>query len=195
VTFVIVGSTVLTGGAVLRVAGGVFLGLGEPPSEDPHMAVESDEETSETSTGKQRSPLTMTVPAAAAVVLAVLAGCWPRLGTVLQSAAVRFQDQAAYASTVLKGTAPAHPHALAALEPTSVTAGGILTSLATAAGAALLGLASLYRKRLRIFASYEPSGRVRRLASVLQSGVVTDYVAWLVLGIACVGAAFAFGTR
>ena len=30
--------SVLVGGAVLRVAGGVFYGLGDPPSEDPEMA-------------------------------------------------------------------------------------------------------------------------------------------------------------
>ena len=54
--------TVLTAGAVLRVAGGVFYGLGDPPGEDPQMAAEANEETGETESGRQRTPLTMLVP-------------------------------------------------------------------------------------------------------------------------------------
>ena len=40
--------SILTGGAVLRVAGGVFYGLGDAPSEDPAMAQAAAEEKSET---------------------------------------------------------------------------------------------------------------------------------------------------
>jgi hypothetical protein len=47
--------TILTGGAVLRVAGGVFYGLGDAPSEDAEMAEMAAEETSETESGKQRT--------------------------------------------------------------------------------------------------------------------------------------------
>jgi multicomponent Na+:H+ antiporter subunit D len=56
---VFVGCAILTGGAVFRVAGGVFYGLGDPPSEDAEMAQMAAEETSETDSGKQRTPLTM----------------------------------------------------------------------------------------------------------------------------------------
>ena len=63
ITGVFVVCSVLVGGAVLRVAGGVFYGLGDPPSEDPQMAEEAAEETSETDSGKQRTPLSMIVPA------------------------------------------------------------------------------------------------------------------------------------
>ena len=41
ITVVLVACSVLVGGAVLRVAGGVFYGLGDPPGEDPQMAAES----------------------------------------------------------------------------------------------------------------------------------------------------------
>ena len=41
-------SSAVVGGAVLRVAGGVFLGLGDPPAEDHQMAEQASEETSET---------------------------------------------------------------------------------------------------------------------------------------------------
>jgi multicomponent Na+:H+ antiporter subunit D len=55
VIIVFVASSVLVGGAVLRVAGGIFYGLGDPPGEDPQMAREAAEETSETDEAKQRT--------------------------------------------------------------------------------------------------------------------------------------------
>jgi multicomponent Na+:H+ antiporter subunit D len=110
---IFVASSVLVGGAVLRVAGGVFYGLGDPPSEDPQMAQEASEETSETDEGKQRTPLTMIVPAAALVVVAIGITFAPHLGSAVEAAAVRFQDQAAYNATVLSGAHVAHPAAIA----------------------------------------------------------------------------------
>ncbi|MDX6343783.1 MAG: multicomponent Na+:H+ antiporter subunit, partial [Trebonia sp.] len=66
--------SVLTAGAVLRFAGGVFYGLGDPPEEDPGMAAEANEETGETESGRQRTPLTMLVPPCVLVALGVAAG-------------------------------------------------------------------------------------------------------------------------
>jgi hypothetical protein len=43
------------GGAVLRVARGVFYGLGDRPAEDPQVAEAAAEETSETTGGKDRN--------------------------------------------------------------------------------------------------------------------------------------------
>jgi multicomponent Na+:H+ antiporter subunit D len=54
--------TVCVGGAVLRVALGVFWGLGDAPSEDSRMAAEANEETGETESARQRTPLTMLIP-------------------------------------------------------------------------------------------------------------------------------------
>ena len=48
--------TILTGGATLRVAGGVFYGLGDAPSEDAEMAKMAAEETSETEFGQAADP-------------------------------------------------------------------------------------------------------------------------------------------
>jgi multicomponent Na+:H+ antiporter subunit D len=56
VAAVIVASSIVVGGAVLRVAGGVFYGLGDPPPEDARMRQESSEETSETDAGEGRTP-------------------------------------------------------------------------------------------------------------------------------------------
>ena len=76
----LIACSVLVGGAVLRVAGGVFYGLGDPPAEDPLMAAEASEETSETEDGRRRTPLTMIVPPAVLVAAAIVVGLLPHLG-------------------------------------------------------------------------------------------------------------------
>ena len=109
VIFVI--ASVLVGGAVLRVAGGVFYGLGDPPGEDPEMAKEASEETSETEHARQRTPLTMIVPAAALALAAISIVFAPHLGSAAEAAALRFQDQTAYNATVLSGARVLIPRA------------------------------------------------------------------------------------
>ena len=64
--------TVLTAGAVLRVAGGVFYGLGDPPGEDPRMAAEANEETGETDSARQRTPLTMLIPPCGGILALII---------------------------------------------------------------------------------------------------------------------------
>ena len=109
--------TILTGGATLRVAGGVFYGLGDAPSEDAEMAKMAAEETSETESGKQRTPLTMIIPPALLVACAAALGLITQLGPAVQAAAIRLQDQAGYNATVLAGARIVHPVAIAAAEP------------------------------------------------------------------------------
>ena len=118
VTAIMIICTMLAGGAVLRVAGGVFYGLGDPPGEDPEMAKEAAEETSETDAGKRRTPLTMIIPPALLVAAAIGIGVIGRLGPAVQAAAVRFEDQAAYNAAVLTDTYVTHPVAVYAAEPT-----------------------------------------------------------------------------
>src|ERR1700684_3376894 len=67
------------------------------------MAREPSEETSETRQGKARTPLTMIIPAAVLVVAAIGVVFAPHIGTGVEGAAVRFEDQAAYNATVLSG--------------------------------------------------------------------------------------------
>jgi multicomponent Na+:H+ antiporter subunit D len=188
--------SVLVGGAVLRVAGGVFYGLGDPPTEDPEMAREASEETSETEQGKARTPLTMIIPATVLVVAAIGVVFAPHIGAGVEAAAVRFEDQAAYNATVLSGTHVAHPAAIAPAEPAGVT----VTAVATGAGSALGGLAlaflALYWQRLPVLRrGLEPGVGLARSLRRLQSGVINDYVTWIVVGLACLGGALAFAIR
>lgn len=189
---VIMASSILVGGSVLRVAGGVFYGLGDAPSEDRTRRRESDEETSETESAKGRTPLTMTVPAAALVLLALVVGLLPHFGDVVQRAALQLQDQAGYRASVLHGASLTHPVGIMAPESTGVSVTDVATALGTAAGSVLLALAGLYRRRLPFLVDYRPSRRLATALDSLQSGVVNDYVTWLVIGVACLGGVLAF---
>jgi multicomponent Na+:H+ antiporter subunit D len=196
ITAMLIICSALVGGAVLRVAGGVFYGLGDPPSEDRRTAAEASEETGETDQAKQRTPLTMIIPAAALVVAGLAVGLLPRIGQAIQAAAVRFQDQSAYNATVLSGAHVAHPAAPFAPEPTGITAADLASGLGSAAGALILAFLALYWRRLPLLRhGFEPGtglvGPIRRF----QSGVVNDYVTWIVIGVACVGGTLAFAIR
>jgi multicomponent Na+:H+ antiporter subunit D len=189
-------SSVLVGGAVLRVAGGVFYGLGDPPGEDPEMAREAGEETSETEADKQRTPLSMIVPAAVLVAAAVGVVFAPHLGSAVEAAAVRFQDQAAYNATVLSGAHVAHPTAVAPAESTGITALDVATGAGSAAGGLVLAFLALYWRRLPVLRrGFEPGAGLARPLQGFQSGVVNDYVTWIVIGLACLGGALAFSIR
>jgi multicomponent Na+:H+ antiporter subunit D len=191
--------TVLSAGAVLRVAGGVFYGLGDPPTEDRQMAAEANEETGETESGRQRTPLTMLLPPGVLVVLGIAAGIaamTPRFAAALESAAARFEDQQAYASLVLNGVGTAHPAALYPQVPATVTAASVITALCSVAGAVLLALAALYWRRLPLLRSgYEPGAGLTAAIRGFQSGVINDYITWLVTGVAVLGGVLALIIR
>jgi multicomponent Na+:H+ antiporter subunit D len=192
---ILIVSSSLVGGAVLRVAGGVFYGLGDRPAEDPQMAREAAEETSETAGGKDRTPLTMIVPPAILVVAAIVVGVIGPLGPAVQAAAVRFEDQAGYNATVLRGAHITHPVALFAAGPTAVTATDVLAGLGSVIGALILAGLALYWRRLPLLRGYRPSAPLAAAARRFQSGVVNDYVTWIVIGLACLGGVFAVVIR
>ena len=195
-TAAFVACTILTGGATLRVAGGVFYGLGDAPSEDAEMAKMAAEETSETESGKQRTPLTMIIPPALLVACAAALGLIARLGPVVQAAAIRFQDQAGYNATVLAGARIVHPGAMAAAEPTGLTVSDVLTATGSAVGAMVLAFLALYWRRLPLLRrGFEPGAGLTAPVQRFQSGVVNDYVTWIVLGLACIGGMLALIVR
>jgi multicomponent Na+:H+ antiporter subunit D len=196
VTVVFVGCSVLIGGAVLRVAGGVFYGLGDPPGEAPEMAKEASEETSETGQGRNRTPLSMIVPAAVLVVAAIGLVFVPHLGPAVEAGAVRFEDQAAYNATVLSGAHVAHPVAIAPVETTGITVTDVATGVGSTVGALVLAFLALYWRRLPgLRRGFEPGRGLARPIDRFQSGIVNDYVTWIVIGLACLGGALAFSIR
>jgi multicomponent Na+:H+ antiporter subunit D len=195
ITAVLVIATILVGGAVLRVAGGVFYGLGDPPTQQPETAQQA-EETSETEDGKQRTPLTMLVPPAVLVALAIAVAGVPELGPAVQAAAERFQDQAAYNATVLSGAHIAHPSALYPPEEPGIKPADFASGAISVVGALVLAFLALYWRRLPLLRrGFEPGTGLARPIQRFQSGVVNDYVTWIVLGLACIGGALAFSIR
>jgi multicomponent Na+:H+ antiporter subunit D len=198
-TAVFCACAVLTGGAVLRFAGGVFYGLGDPPSEDPQMAAEANEETGETESGRQRTPLTMLAPMCVLLALGLAAGIAamvPRAAAALESAATRFEDQPAYLSLVLNNVRTAHPAALYPAAAPDVTAASVITALCSVAGAVLLALAALYWRRLPVLRhGHEPGAGLAPLIRAFQSGVINDYIAWLIAGVAALGGVLALIIR
>jgi multicomponent Na+:H+ antiporter subunit D len=198
-TAVFCACTVLTAGAVLRVALGVFYGLGDPPGEDPQMEAEANEETGETESGRQRTPLTMLIPLCVLAALGVASGIaamLPRFASALESAAARFQDQQAYTALVLNGRPTANPVPLYPQVPPDVTAASVITALCSVAGALVLALVALYWRHLPVLRrGYEPGSGLRGPIQAFQSGVINDYITWLVTGVAALGGILALIIR
>jgi len=196
ITAVLIVCSILVGGAVLRLAGGVFYGLGDPPSENPQMAKEASEETSETGGDKRRTPLTMIIPPAVLVVAAIVIAVLPHLGAVVQETAMRLEDQGAYNAAVLAGTHVAHPVAPQPAESTGVKVSDLASGAGSVAGSLVLAYLALYWRRLPLLRrGFEPGMGLTTPIQRFQSGVVNDYVTWIVIGLACLGGALAFSIR
>jgi hypothetical protein len=119
---------------------------------------------------------------------AIVTGLVTRLGPVVQAAAIRFQDQAGYNATVLAGAHVTRPVAIAAPENAGITLSSVLTGTGSAAGALILAFLALYWRRLPLLRrGFEPGTGLTEPIQRFQSGVVNDYVAWMVLGLACIG--------
>lgn len=125
----------------------------------------------------------MYVPAAALLLLGVLTAA-PALPGAARRVAVWFEDRPAYAAQVLDNLAPAATpvsgHAPEAMDYIRGFAG-----LLAAAGLAFL---TLFAGRLRsAFASSRAVQAIVRDTRQLHSGLIPDYVTWLVAGIAALG--------
>ncbi|MCW2691737.1 MAG: dehydrogenase [Mycobacterium sp.] len=138
VLFVVVSA--LTGGAVLRAGGRIFLGLGTLPRGQGDETT-GDEEERETRR-LHGMPGIMGVPIVALLLTCLAVGAWPGVAQALGRGAVRFVDHAGYLAQVFHG-ASAGPVPIP--EGTSwtllgVTLGLVSTVLAVAVAVAALGL-------------------------------------------------------
>ena len=120
----------------------------------------------------------------------------PGFGRALGSAALRFQDQAGYNAAVLAGTSLQHGSRLTAGQLPSVGLAAVAVALGSVAGSVLLAWLALYWRRVPVLRRViRPSETVVRLSQGFQSGVMNDYAAWIVFGLAAVGGALAFAIR
>jgi len=176
-------SSALTGGAVLRVCGAVFLGWGHKENEEGKTPKYQEKETKKKYT---RTPLVMIVPVGVLFLLALLAGLWPTLKSETVRAAARFENPQGYADGVLEGSA----ETLLAVGPKQPPPSGFLSSVTATAGAVVLALTALFVRRLpqslrrNAWRVGHPALAVLR---TLHSGYVGDYVVWIIVGVAMLG--------
>ena len=176
-------ATVLTGAAVLRATGRIFLGLG--PRREPLLSAQPDEpEKGEPEAEKsRRTRIVLLLPAVALLVIGLGVSLAPGIAALAVQEAARFQDRAGYANEVLRGQLPPLPPLVPHVYAAADWAWGAVSVAGSLGLAALL----LLRGRLRLFSRRGRFGLVRRPAGVLtawHTGAIGDYAAWI-----CAGAA------
>ena len=191
VWFVFVLSSALTGGALLRAGGRVFLGLG--PTRDKLAGDEPvpDEEDPELSYSHDRVPWTMTGPAMALALVGLGLSLIPGLSEHVQRGAAQFVDRSAYVASVLHGATGAPPVDVATH---SAGLSGYVTGVLTLLLALLFASTALFPERIRgraVSSVETASSAALAWLRQLHSGLVPDYVAWLTLGTAVLAALFA----
>jgi len=192
---VLIIASISTGGAVLRAAGNIFLGWGRQ-QEDPSAAHEGDQSESESGGPSPRTPLVMFAPALVLLLAGLALGVIPQLGPALLVAAARFENQAAYLAAVLPGVT--HPAAPLPLAPADITLSMLLSGIGATAGAVIYALLVLFPARspawLQRLGKYLAGSGCSWLRA-WQSGHIGDYITWLTVGVAVLGALFAFTLR
>jgi multicomponent Na+:H+ antiporter subunit D len=195
VTWLFLAVSAMTGGAVLRAAGRVFFGWGEAPEFDRTSWEEGDEDR-ETEEESSHTPIVMLAPGVVLIAAALVLGLVPSVATRAMTGAVAFSDHQRYVAGVLgigsaaqASTVPAHVGA---------TLSSVLLGLAGALGAVAIAVVTLLKDRLpetiSAWTTSAFSPAVEKLRA-LHSGHVSDYVAWLTVGVAAFGGLLAVSLR
>ncbi len=177
--------SVVTAGAVLRVAARVFLGWGPAEGPEPELARAAEEDDEERTTRDRTPAMMLIVPAlmlAAAAGVALIPGLVP----AVQRAAVAFVDHRDYARWVLHGarlTLPAPP----ASQSKTLSIVIECLSLLAAVGLAALGLFGRSLRRPVPPVLGRPARAAFSGLRALHSGHIGDYVAWWTLGAGTLG--------
>jgi multicomponent Na+:H+ antiporter subunit D len=176
----------LTAGAVLRAAARIFLGWGAPEARPSPV----DETRPEEEGPPTRTPAVMFVPAAALIAAALAIGVVPGMADGALDAGHRFTDGGSYARAVIDGVSPA---AIPPLEHYSAPAHAYVYAAITLLASIAFAALALFETRLRALRAPPLEAFRRALAGLraLHSGHVGDYVAWLVTGVAALGGALA----
>ena len=176
-------ASAVSSAAILRAGARVFLGWG--PANDPLLSREPADRDIE----RQGSLPFMVAITATAIVLGLAVSVVPGLERRTELAADRFRDRAAYAALVLRATPPPASSRPAFSVPAPTTE-SVLYGIASGVAALLLAAFGLWRSRLprgwlgaAARALYPPLDGLREL----HSGIVGDYVVWIVVGTAVLG--------
>jgi multicomponent Na+:H+ antiporter subunit D len=176
----------VTGGAVLRIAGRVFLGWG--PSEGPHpeQARAAEERVSEDIGGPGHTRLLMVVVPAVLLLAALVLGLIPGAVPGVERLAAGFVAHRDYASWVLHGRHVGLP----VVPPSHVSVDDYVYGLASVAGAVIVAGLGLFGRPLRESLPGYVQNQNRGAVAVLRglhNGHIGDYIAWWSAGAGLVG--------
>ena len=180
-------SSILTGGAVLRVTGRVFLGWGASSREEDVQLRQPPEEDEQRVQRDFTPPLMLAVPAVL-LLGAIVVGLIPGLVPAVEAAAARFTDHAAYATWVLRGGAPHFATTATSHVETFDYRYGAVGTLGALAIAALTLFGAPLRRRLPTGLEGPPRAALTALRR-LHSGHIGDYIAWWTAATAMLGGA------
>ncbi|HEX8976296.1 MAG TPA: proton-conducting transporter membrane subunit [Solirubrobacteraceae bacterium] len=184
----------VTGGAVLRITGRVFLGWGPNEGPDPGQARAAAERVDETRGERDRTPILMVIVPAVLLVVAAVLGLVPDAVPAIERDAARFVDHGAYARWVLHGLPVAWAHVATSHEQPVDVLYSVL-AVAGAVGTAALGL---FGRPLREGLPARLTGASRSALHSLRrlhSGHIGDYIAWWTAGAATLGLVCLVGLR
>lgn len=187
--YVFLFASIITGGAVLRFTGIVFLGFGRPTEESKSP---TDKEQQETRPHAKASILLLTVTAVMILTPILMDAVGGRVSSEMQAAAERFVDQPLYANAVLKGqpTGPIH------VRESTWHIAGFIEGTAAAIGAAVLAALALVSSQLP-----KPVYRFIRNSTApfqmflqkLHVGHIGDLIVWLLVGVVAIGIVLSTG--
>jgi multicomponent Na+:H+ antiporter subunit D len=181
---VAIACSVLTGAAVLRAFGRIFLGIGPRKPDAPEVGGEKSEKP-ETSGPHGHLPWTMLAATAVLLAAGLAVGVVPGLPDAAHAGMVRLLDTQGYAASVIDGVAPP----LASAAPPMHLVPALVHGFGTSVGAALLAAVILFRSALPGFVRAPVRrawGSIRFLRE-LHDGRIGDYVAWETFGFALFG--------
>lgn len=179
-------SSALTGGAILRVGGRVFLGWGPArrrSDEDVDWGETREEDEEDAARG--RTPVLMLLVPALLLAGSIAVGLIPGVVPAIQVAAAHFTDHAAYLDWVLRGHVsfpPAHTSPLQGYD--------FVYGSAAALGAVGLAALALFGRPLRRHVPdrlLDPASVLLMHFRRLHSGHSGDYIAWWTAGAALLG--------
>jgi multicomponent Na+:H+ antiporter subunit D len=174
--FVLAGA--VTGGAVLRAFGRIYLGLGKEVEATARRAPRI-KENRETKGNEGRTPVTMWLPAAVLLVVGMSVMLWPGLREGALHAAGRATETGSYRGAVLRAEGVKES---GLSDEGAMGLGTAAVTVLLALGCAGAGLSGILRGGWGRAAAVVVD-RVR----AIQTGEVGDYVTWFVIGIAAYG--------
>jgi multicomponent Na+:H+ antiporter subunit D len=176
----------VTGGAVLRVTGRVFLGWGPSEGAHPEQARAAEEQVDETRGERDHTPAVMLVVPAVLLVGVLVLGLIPGAVPGAERALAQFADHGAYARWVLHG---AHV-GLPVLPPSHVSLSDYGYGALSTVGALAVAGVGLFGRPARESLPAAVGTRAGSAVAVLRglhNGHIGDYIAWWSAGVSLIG--------